>query len=81
MGTHGYGYNQIRVCIHIITRSQIPVYYTRRYPFSYPPRARDGFYPQISVDMGIFVTPYIITNQFIYIFQLLLILFLNISVK
>ena len=37
--------------------SQIPVYYTRGYPFSYPSRARDGFYPRIPVDMGIFATP------------------------
>jgi hypothetical protein len=45
MGTRGYGYNQIRVRIHIIMCNQIPIYYTRGYPFSYPPRARDGFYP------------------------------------
>ena len=25
MGTRGYGYNQIRVCVHIIMGSQIPV--------------------------------------------------------
>ena len=37
--------------------SQISVYYTRGYPFSYTSRACDGFYPQISVGMGIFVTP------------------------
>jgi len=45
MGTRGYGYNQIRVCIHLIMGSQIPVYYTRGYPFTYLSRARDGFYP------------------------------------
>jgi len=45
MGTRGYEYNQIRVRIHIITGSQIPVYYTRGYPFSYPLHACDGFYP------------------------------------
>jgi len=28
MGTHGYRYNQIRVRIHILMDSQIPVYYT-----------------------------------------------------
>jgi hypothetical protein len=29
MDTRGYGYNQIRVHIHIIMGSQIPIYYTR----------------------------------------------------
>jgi len=29
MGIHGYGYNQICVCIHIIMGSQILIYYTR----------------------------------------------------
>jgi len=57
MGTRGYGYNQIRVYVHIIIGSQIPVYYTRGYPFSYLPRARDGFYPRVPVGMGIFATP------------------------
>jgi len=57
MGTRGYGYNQIRVCVHIIMSSQIPFYYTRRFPFSYPPRARDGFYPRVPVGMSIFATP------------------------
>jgi len=56
MGTRGYGYNQIRVRIHIIMDSQIPVY-THGYPFSYPSRARDGFYQRVSVGMGIFATP------------------------
>jgi len=56
MGTRGYRYNQIRVRIHIIMGSQIPVYYTRGYPLSYPPRARDGFYPWVPVGMGIFAT-------------------------
>jgi len=37
--------------------SQIPVYHTHQYPFSYPPRVRDGFKPWIHVDMNIFVTP------------------------
>jgi len=54
MGTRGYGYNQIRVRIYIIISSRIPVYYTRGYSFSYPPRAHDGFYPQVFVGMGIF---------------------------
>jgi len=53
MGTREYGYNQIYVCIHIIIGSQIPVYYTRGYPFSYPPRICDGFYPRVPVGMGI----------------------------
>jgi len=57
MGTRGYEYNQNRVRIHIIMGSQIPVYYTRGYPFNYPPHARDGFYPRVPVDMGIFATP------------------------
>ena len=57
MGTRGYGYNQIRVRIHIIMGSQIPVYCTRGYPFNYPPRAHDGFYPRVPVGMGIFATP------------------------
>ena len=35
MSTSGYGYNQIRVCIHIIMGSQIPVYYARGYLVSY----------------------------------------------
>jgi len=56
MGTRRYEYNQIRVCIHIIMDSPIPVYYTRGYPFSYPSRARDGFYPRVPVGMGIFAT-------------------------
>jgi len=57
MGIRVYGYNQIRVRIHIIMSSQIPVYYTRGYLFNYPPRARDGYYPRIPVGMGIFATP------------------------
>jgi len=57
MGTRGYGYNQICVCTHIIMGNQIPVYYTRGYPFSYLLRARDGFYPRVPVGMGIFATP------------------------
>jgi len=57
MGTRGYGYNQIRIRTHIIMGSQIPVYYTRGYPFSYPPRARDKFYPRVPVGMAIFATP------------------------
>ena len=57
MSTRGYGYNQICVHVHIIMGSQIPVYYTRGYPFSYSSRACDGFYPQIPVCMGIFATP------------------------
>jgi len=47
MDTRGYGYNQICVRIYIIIGSQIPVYYIRWYSFSYPPRARDGFYPHV----------------------------------
>ena len=54
MGTRRYGYNQIRICIHIIMGSQIPVYYTHGYPLNYMPHACDGFYPQVSVGMGIF---------------------------
>jgi len=57
MDTRGYGYNQIRVRIHITMSSQIPVYYTRGYPFNYRPHARDGFYQRIPVGMGIFATP------------------------
>ena len=57
MGTRRYGYNQIRVHVHIIMDSKIPVYYTHEYLLSYPPRARDGFYPRISVSMGMFATP------------------------
>jgi hypothetical protein len=57
MGTHVHGYHHIRVCIHKIMGSQIPVYYIGGYPFSYPPHARDGFYPQVTVYMGIFATP------------------------
>jgi len=57
MGIRGYGYNQICVRIHIIMGSQIPTYYTHGYPFSYSLRARDGFFPRVSVDMGIFATP------------------------
>jgi len=57
MDTRGYGYNLIRVRIHIIVGSQIPVYYTREYPFNYSPPTRDGFYPQVSMGMGIFATP------------------------
>jgi len=57
MGTRGYVYNQIRVRIHIIMGSQISVYYTRGYLLSYPPRARDGFYPRVPVGMGIFAAP------------------------
>ena len=37
--------------------SRIPVSYTHGYPFSYPPRAHDGFYQWVPVGMGIFVTP------------------------
>jgi len=55
MGTRGYGYNQIR--IHITMGSQIPVYDTHGYPFNYPSRARDGFYPRVPVGIGIFATP------------------------
>jgi len=47
----------IRIRIHIIMGSQIPIYYTRGYPFSYPPCARDGFFPRVPVGMGIFATP------------------------
>ena len=43
MGTRGYGYNQIRVRTHIIMDSQIPVYYTCGYPFSYPSHAETDF--------------------------------------
>jgi len=57
MVTREYVYNQIFVCIHIIRGSQIPVYYICGYPFNYPPRARDGFYPRIPVGMSIFATP------------------------
>jgi len=56
MGTREYEYNQIHVRIHIIMGSQIPIYYTRGYPFSYPPYAHDEFYTQIPVDMSIFTT-------------------------
>jgi len=56
MGTRGYGYNKIHVCVHIIMGSQIPVYCTRGYPFSYPSSARDRFYPRVPVGMGIFAT-------------------------
>jgi len=66
MGTRGYGYNQICVLIHIIMGSQIPVYYTRGYPFNYPPHARDGFYPRVPVDMGIFAIPTLTTNHQIH---------------
>jgi len=54
MGTRGYGYYQIRVRIHILMGSQIPVYYTRGNPFDHPPV---GFYLRIPVNIGIFVTP------------------------
>jgi len=37
MSTRGYEYDQIRVCIHIIMGSQIPIYYTRGYPFATRP--------------------------------------------
>jgi len=47
--------------------SQIPVYYTRGYPFSYPPRAHDGFYPQVPMGMGIFATPNCIPLVLIYL--------------
>jgi len=57
MGTRGYEYNQIRIGINIIMGSQIPIYYTRGYPFSYTPRARDGFYPRVPLGMVIFATP------------------------
>jgi hypothetical protein len=57
MGTRRYEYNQIRVRIHIIMGSQISVYYTRGYPFSHPPYARDGFYTRVPMGMGIFATP------------------------
>jgi hypothetical protein len=57
MGTRGYGYNEIHVRIHIIMDSQIPVYYTCGYPFSYPPHALDRFYPRVPVGMPIFATP------------------------
>jgi len=56
MDTRKYGYNQICVSIHIIMSSQIPVYYTHEHPFSYPPRARNGFYQQIPMGMSIFAT-------------------------
>jgi len=58
MNIRGNGYNQIRIRIriHIIMDSQIPVYYTRGYPFSYPPHARDGFYPRVPMGMSIFAT-------------------------
>jgi len=36
MDTRVYEYNQIRIRIHIIMGSQIPVNYTREYPFNYP---------------------------------------------
>jgi len=57
MGTSRYGYNQIYVHIHIIMGSQIPIYYTSKYPFSYPPRAHDGFYSRVPMGMCIFATP------------------------
>ena len=57
MGTRGYGYNPIRGCVHIMMGSQIPIYYTRGYQFSYPLHTRDGFYPRVPVGMGIFATP------------------------
>jgi len=37
--------------------SQIPVYYTCGYPFSYLPRAHDGFYRRVPAGMGIFAIP------------------------
>ena len=57
MSTRGHGYNHIRVCVHIIMGSQIPVYYTCGYPFSYPLHTRDEVYPRVPVGMGIFATP------------------------
>ena len=57
MGTRGYVYHQIRVRIHIIIGSQISIYYTRIYPFSYLPHAREGFYQRVPVGMCIFATP------------------------
>jgi len=62
MGTRGYGYNQICVHVHIIIGSQIPVYYTRGYPFSYTPRARDGFYPRVPV-AWVFLPPLVLAHQ------------------
>jgi len=56
MDTRGYEYNQICVCVNIIMGSQMPIYYTRGYPFSYPPHAHDRFYPWVPVGMGIFAT-------------------------
>jgi len=41
----------------MIMGSQIPVYYIRRYPFSYQPRVYDGFYPRVPMGMSIFATP------------------------
>jgi len=37
--------------------SQLSVYYTREYPFSYPLRVHDGFYPRVPVGMDIFAIP------------------------
>jgi len=57
MGTRGQWNHQIRVHIHKIMGSQIPVYYSCGYPFNYSSHARDRFYPRIPVDMSIFATP------------------------
>ena len=55
MDTREYGYNQIRVHIHILMGSQIPVYYIRGYSFNYLLRTVTDFthrYPWT----GIFAT-------------------------
>jgi len=45
MDACGHMYHQIRIHIHKIMGSKIPVYYTGEYLFSYPSRACDRFYP------------------------------------
>jgi len=74
MGTRKYGYNQTRVRNHILMSSQIPVYYTRGYPFDYPLRVRDGFYPRVPVDIDIFAT----LNPFLGLWGLICCLFSSI---
>lgn len=60
MDTHGNEYHQIRVHIHQIISSQIPMYYTCGYLFRHMPRARDKFFTRVPVGMGVFATPTII---------------------
>ena len=58
--TRGHGYHHIRV--HKVTVAKYP-FIISGYPFSYLPRAHDGFYPHIPAGTDFFSTPSLVCKE------------------